>query len=571
MNEEGAVMRQSNLYIPTLREVPSDAEAISHQLLVRAGFIRQSVSGVYSFLPLGRKVLRKVETIIREEMDRIGSQEVLMPALQPSELWEESGRWETYGPELMRLNDRHDRKFALGATHEELITSLLRDEVKSYKRLPMVLYQIQAKFRDEKRPRFGLLRGREFIMKDAYSFDVGPDGLDRNYDAIYNAYMNVFNRCGLNFRAVIADSGAMGGKDTHEFMVLADIGEDTIAYSDESEFAANIEMAPVKETYTKSTSPIKERIKVDTGNKRTISEVAEYLDVEPQKCIKSLLWMVDEKPILVLSRGDHEINDIKIKNVLEAEVVELATEERTKEIIGCEVGYIGPVGVPEEVKVIADHAVAYITNGVCGANEPNKHYQNVNPDADFNVDLYDDLRFIKEGDPSPDGKGKIVFAKGIEVGHVFKLGTRYSESMNATILDENGKAKPITMGSYGIGVSRILAAVVEQMHDEDGMIWPKSLSPFDVHLICVNPKNETQFQLGEDLYAKLKNDRLDVLYDDRKERAGVKFTDADLIGISVQVIVGKRAEEGVVEVKNRQTGEKVEKHISELERYISKL
>ncbi|MCF6410604.1 proline--tRNA ligase [Pseudalkalibacillus salsuginis] len=564
-------MRQSNLYIPTLREVPSDAEAISHQLLVRAGFIRQSVSGVYSFLPLGRKVLRKVETIIREEMDRIGSQEVLMPALQPSELWEESGRWETYGPELMRLNDRHDRKFALGATHEELITSLLRDEVKSYKRLPMVLYQIQAKFRDEKRPRFGLLRGREFIMKDAYSFDVGPDGLDRNYEAIYNAYMNVFNRCGLNFRAVIADSGAMGGKDTHEFMVLADIGEDTIAYSDQSEFAANIEMAPVKETYTKDTSPVKERIKVDTGNKRTISEVAEYLDVEPQKCIKSLLWMVDEKPVLVLSRGDHEINDIKIKNVLEAEVVELATEVRTKEIIGCEVGYIGPVGVPEEVKVIADHAVASITNGVCGANEPGKHYQHVNPDADFNVDLYEDLRFIKEGDPSPDGKGKIVFAKGIEVGHVFKLGTRYSESMNASILDENGKAKPITMGSYGIGVSRILAAVVEQMHDEDGMIWPKSLSPFDVHLICVNPKNESQFQLGEDLYAKLKNDRLDILYDDRKERAGVKFTDADLIGISVQVIVGKRAEEGVVEVKNRQTGEKVEKHISELERYISKL
>ncbi|WP_408011000.1 proline--tRNA ligase [Pseudalkalibacillus sp. A8] len=564
-------MRQSNLYIPTLREVPSDAEAISHQLLVRAGFIRQSVSGVYSFLPLGRKVLRKVETIIREEMDSIGSQEVLMPALQPSELWEESGRWNTYGPELMRLNDRHDRKFALGATHEELITSLLRDEVKSYKRLPMVLYQIQAKFRDEKRPRFGLLRGREFIMKDAYSFDVDSDGLDRNYDAIYNAYMNVFKRCGLNFRAVIADSGAMGGKDTHEFMVLADIGEDTIAYSDESDFAANIEMAPVKVTYTKDSVPVEELNKVKTENKRTIDEVAEYLNVKPQNCIKSLLWMVDEKPVLVLSRGDHEINDIKIKNVLDAEVVQLATEEQTKEVIGCEVGYIGPVDVPEEVKVIADHAVAYIVNGVCGANEPHMHYQNVNPETDFWVDLYEDLRFIEEGDPSPDGKGKIVFAKGIEVGHVFKLGTRYSESMNATILDENGKAKPITMGSYGIGVSRVMAAVVEQMHDENGIVWPETLSPFDVHLICVNPKNETQAQLGEELYTQLKNDRFDVLYDDRKERAGVKFTDADLIGIPVQVIVGKRAEEGIVEVKNRQSGEKAEKHISEIESYISQL
>ncbi|WP_221564394.1 proline--tRNA ligase [Alkalihalobacillus sp. TS-13] len=562
-------MKQSNLYIPTLREVPSDAEAISHQLLVRAGFIRQSVSGVYSFLPLGRKVLRKVETIIREEMDNIGSQEVLMPALQPSELWEESGRWNTYGPELMRLNDRHERRFALGATHEELITSLLRDEVKSYKRLPMVLYQIQAKFRDEKRPRFGLLRGREFIMKDAYSFDIDPEGLDRNYDAIYGAYMNVFNRCGLNFRAVIADSGAMGGKDTHEFMVLADIGEDTIAYSDESDFAANVEMAPVKVEYKKEDMPIRERVKVETENKRTISDVAEYLNVTPQNCIKSLLWMIDEKPVLVLSRGDHEINDVKIKNALDAEVVELATDDQTKEFVGCEVGYIGPVDVPDEVKVIADHAVEYIVNGVCGANEPLMHYQNVNPGTDFQVDFYDDLRFIEEGDPSPDGKGTIVFARGIEVGHVFKLGTRYSEAMNANILDENGKSKPITMGSYGIGVSRIMAAVVEQMHDDNGIVWPKSLSPFDVHLICVNPKNDTQAELGEALYAQLKRNRLDVLYDDRKERAGVKFTDADLIGIPFQVIVGKRAEEGIVELKNRQTGEKAEKHLSEIEAYIA--
>ncbi len=561
-------MRQSKLYIPTLREVPSDAEAKSHQLLVRAGYIRQSVSGVYSFLPLGRKVLRKVETIVREEMDRIGSQEVLMPALQPSELWEESGRWQTYGPELMRLKDRHDRTFALGATHEELITSLLRNEVRSYKELPMVLYQIQGKFRDEKRPRFGLLRGREFIMKDAYSFDVDQDGLDRNYDEIFNAYKRVFERCGLNFRAVIADSGAMGGKDTHEFMVLADIGEDTIAYSNESDFAANIEMAPVKVDYSKKDEPEKELGSVETVGQKTIKEVADYLDVPKEDCIKSLLWMVDDKPVLVLSRGDHEINDVKVKNVLDAEVVELATEEQTKQVLGCEPGYIGPIDVSEDVQIIADHAVKSIVNGVCGANRVNEHYQNVNPERDFKVQQYADLRFIQEGDPSPDGKGTIVFARGIEVGHVFKLGTKYSESLGANILDQNGKSAPIIMGSYGIGVSRTMAAVVEQMHDDNGVLWPAALSPFDVHLICVNPKNDEQSELGERLYEELQSKRMDVLYDDRKERAGVKFTDADLIGVPVQIIVGKRASEGIVEVKDRKSGEKVEMPAAEVETYL---
>ncbi|WLD95190.1 proline--tRNA ligase [Alkalihalobacillus sp. AL-G] len=557
-------MRQSQLYSPTLREVPADAEAKSHQLLLRAGFIRQNVSGVYSFLPLGKKVLRKIETIVREEMDFIGSQEVLMPALQPSEVWEESGRWYTYGPELMRLNDRHDRTFALGATHEELITSLLRDEVKSYKKLPMVLYQIQTKFRDEKRPRFGLLRGREFIMKDAYSFDVDQEGLDRNYDNIFHAYKNVFTRCGLDFRAVLADSGAMGGRDTHEFMVLSEIGEDTIAYSDRSEFAANIEMAPVKVIYAKKDSELREKEIIMTENKRSIKDVAEFLDIPEQECIKSLLWIVDEQPVLVLTRGDHQINDIKLKNALEASIVKLATEEQTNEILNSEIGFIGPVNVPDGIKVIADEAVRSVVNGVCGANEQDKHFVNVNPDRDFKVDFYDDLRFIKEGDPSPDGNGTIVFAKGIEVGHVFKLGTRYSESMNAEILDKNGKSTPIVMGSYGIGVSRTLAAVVEQMHDENGILWPTQLSPFDLHLICVNPKNDSQSALGEKLYEELKSNRFDVLYDDRKERAGVKFTDADLIGIPIQIIVGKRAEEGIIEMKNRKTGHKDEVHVSEL-------
>ncbi|WP_257350007.1 proline--tRNA ligase [Pseudalkalibacillus decolorationis] len=564
-------MRQSHFYSPTLREVPADADAKSHQLLLRAGFIRQNVSGIYSFLPLGKRVLRKIETIVREEMDGIGSQEVLMPALQPSELWEESGRWHTYGPELMRMNDRHDRTFALGATHEELITSLVRDEVKSYKKLPMVLYQIQTKYRDEKRPRFGLLRGREFIMKDAYSFDADQEGLDNSYNNMFNAYKNVFSRCGLNFRAVLADSGAMGGKDTHEFMVLADIGEDTIAYSSGSEFAANVEMAPVKINYSKMDTALQNKEIVQTENIKSINEVTEYLDVSASECIKSLLWIADDQPVLVLVRGDHEINDIKVKNVLSSQVIELATEEQTREILGCEVGFIGPIMIPDQVRVIADNAVQFIVNGVCGANERDKHFINVNPERDFQVEFYEDLRFITEGDPSPDGKGNIVFAKGIEVGHVFKLGTRYSESMNAQFLDKNGKSSSIIMGSYGIGVSRTLAAVVEQMHDENGILWPSTLTPFDLHLICVNPKKDDQSALGERLYDQLKTDRWDVLYDDRKERAGVKFTDADLIGIPIQIIIGKRADEEIVEVKNRQTGNKAEVSVSDLKQFLSNL
>ncbi|WHX42306.1 proline--tRNA ligase [Mesobacillus sp. AQ2] len=556
-------MKQSMSLIPTLREVPADADVKSHQLLLRAGFIRQNASGIYTYMPLGRKVLQKVEAIIREEMNHAGAAELFMPALQQAELWQESGRWYSYGPELMRLKDRNDREFALGATHEEVITSIVRDEVKSYKRLPLTLYQIQTKFRDEKRPRFGLLRGREFIMKDAYSFHATQESLDEVYERIFQAYSNVFRRCGLNFRAVIADSGAMGGKDTHEFMVLSDIGEDTIAYSDTSDYAANIEMAPVTAVYEKSGEPAKELEKVRTEGKKTIEEVSSFLNVEEKDCIKSLLFKVDDRFVLVLVRGDHEVNDIKLKNYYGAANVELADTNTTKEVLGCSVGSLGPIGV-DGVEVLADHAVEAIVNGVCGANEEDYHYTNVNPDRDFKVAAFTDLRFIKEGDPSPDGQGTIVFAKGIEVGHVFKLGTRYSESMNAEILDENGRSKPMIMGCYGIGVSRTMAAVAEQFNDENGLVWPTNISPFDVHLIAVNMKDSAQADLAEELYSSLQQSGMEILLDDRQERPGVKFADSDLIGLPVRVTVGKKASEGIVEVKIRKNGEMQEVHKDEL-------
>ena len=562
-------MRQSSTLIPTLREVPADADIKSHQLLLRAGYMRQNASGVYSFLPLGKRVLQKVEQIVREEMDRAGSVELLMPALQQAELWQESGRWCSYGPELMRMKDRHGREFALGATHEEVITSLLRDEVKSYKRLPLNLYQIQTKFRDEKRPRFGLLRGREFIMKDAYSFHASQESLDEVYDKMFAAYSRIFERCGLNFRAVIADSGAMGGKDTHEFMVLSEIGEDTIAYSDTSSYAANVEMAPVVNTYEKSTEAEKELTKVETPNQHSIEEVAAFLNVEATSCIKSLLFKVDDRFVLVLVRGDHEVNDIKVKNYFEASVVELATPEETKEVLKCAVGSVGPIGVSDSVEVVADHAVKAIANGVCGANEEGYHYTNVN-ERNFNA-TYEDFRFIQEGDQSPDGQGVIKFAKGIEVGHVFKLGTRYSEAMGATYLDENGRSQPMIMGCYGIGVSRTVAAIAEQFNDENGLLWPEAVTPYQVHVIPVNVKNDEQRELGEKLYNELLDNRFEVLLDDRQERAGVKFADSDLIGLPVRVTVGKRASEGIVEVKVRKTGESLEVSVDNLVSTVKEL
>ncbi|MFC4409181.1 proline--tRNA ligase [Chungangia koreensis] len=557
-------MKQSLTFIPTLREVPADADVKSHQLLLRAGFIRQNTSGVYSFLPLGKKVLQKVESIIREEMEVINGVEVFMPALQQAELWQETGRWYNYGPELFRVKDRHERDFALGATHEEVITSLLRDEIKSYKKLPLTLFQIQTKFRDEKRPRFGLLRGREFIMKDAYSFHASKESLDATYEDMKQAYTNIFTRLGLNFRSVIADSGSIGGKDTHEFMVLSEIGEDTIAYSDSSNYAANIEMAEVNIQYVDSEEKQETLKKVETPEQKTIQEVAEFLETVPEKCIKTLVFKADDELIVVLSRGDHEINDIKLKKVLDAQTVEMADPLEVKELLQCEIGSLGPIKLPIGVKVLADHAVKYIVNGVCGANEKGWHYTGANPGRDFSVDEYADLRFIVEGDPSPDGMGTVKFAKGIEVGHIFKLGTTYSIPMDGTFLDENGKSQPYIMGCYGIGVSRVMAAVAEQYNDDYGFMWPNQLSPYDIHLIPVNMKDETQAQMAEELYKLLKSYRYEVLFDDRAERAGVKFADADLIGLPIRVTIGKRASEGIIELKYRQAGETVEVQKEEL-------
>lgn len=564
-------MKQSIVYSPTLREVPSDADIKSHQLLLRAGFIRQNASGIYSFLPLGNKVLQKVANIVREEMNNAGAMEMLMPSMQAQELWEESGRWDNFGPELMRLRDRHGRGFALGATHEEVVTSIIRDELKSYKKLPITLYQVQSKFRDEKRPRFGLLRGREFLMKDAYSFHASQESLDEVYDRLFTAYSNVFTRCGLNFRAVVADSGAMGGKDTHEFMVLSDIGEDTIAFSNESSYAANIEMAPVVTNYEASDEKLEEVQKVETPNQKTIDEVIEFLNLPIEKSIKSIIFKADESFVLVLARGDHEINDIKLKNYLGAHSVELASKEEVKELMNCEIGSLGPIGVKSDLVVLADNAIKGIVNGCCGANEEGYHYINVTVNRDYDVKDFVDLRFIQEGDVSPDGKGTISFAKGIEVGHVFKLGTKYSESMNATFLDENGKSNPIIMGCYGIGVSRTLAAIVEQYNDEKGIVWPKNLAPFDVHVITVNTKNEEQVNLADDIYKTLKEIGQDVLLDDRNERVGVKFADADLFGIPVRVVVGKKAAEGIVELKTRDGQVSKEVEISNLVNEINML
>lgn len=564
-------MRQSKILIPTMRETPSDADVKSHQMLLKAGFIRQTASGVYTYLPLAKKTLDKIERIIREEMEKVGAAELLMPALQPAELWKDSGRWFSYGDELMRLQDRHNREFALGPTHEEVITSLINDEVQSYKRLPLTLYQIQTKFRDEKRPRFGLLRGREFVMKDAYSFHSSEESLDETYQLMYQAYTNIFKRCGIDFRPVLADSGAIGGDETQEFMALSEIGEDTIAYSDSSDYAANIEMAEVVVTYEPSDEAAKELEKIATPEQKSIADVAQFLNVEPAKCIKTLIFKVDDQFVMVLVRGDHDVNDIKVKNLLSATVVELADHHETAEIMGSEVGSLGPVNVAGKMKIYADYAVQFMVNAVCGANVDGFHFTNVVPGRDFTVDSYEDLRFIQEGDPSPDGKGKVRFAQGIEVGQIFKLGTRYSEAMNATYLDENGRSQKYIMGCYGIGVSRTLSAIAEQFHDEHGLMWPLNLAPYQIHLVPVNVKNEDQKNVAEQLYEQLIAKGYEVLIDDRAERAGVKFNDSDLIGLPIRVTVGKKASEGIVEVKVRKTGETFEVTTEKIMEFISDL
>lgn len=559
-------MKQSKVFIPTLREEPAEAESISHKFLLKSGMIKQNARGIYSYLPTAKRVLNKIERIVREEMERIDGVEVLMPVLQPSELWEESGRWEAYGSELMRLKDRNNRDFALGPTHEEIITSLVRDELKSYKRLPITLFQIQSKFRDEKRPRFGLLRGREFIMKDAYSFHSDEESLDETYNDMYNAYHNIFTRVGLKFRPVLADSGAIGGDHTHEFMALAEIGEDTIVYSDSTDFAANIEKAEVVYTPKPEHTEIKELEKVETPDVKTAQALADFLNVTLDRIIKSMIIKVDDEYVMILIRGHHELNDVKLKSFFKTENIELATETEIENIMGAKPGSLGPVNV-DKIKIYADQFIQDINNLAVGANEDGYHYLNANVDRDFKVEAYGDFRFILEGEALPNNLGNAKFAEGIEVGQVFKLGTKYSESMNATFLNEQGRAQPLIMGCYGVGISRTLSAVIEQHHDDNGIIWPKAISPYDLHLIAINPKQEAQKELSDQIYEQLR-EKFDVLYDDRKERAGVKFNDADLIGLPVRIMVGKKASEGIVEVKRRDNTESQEIHVDEIEEVI---
>ncbi|EZI39938.1 proline--tRNA ligase [Staphylococcus haemolyticus] len=562
-------MKQSKVFIPTRRDVPAEAEALSHQLLLKAGLIKQSTSGIYSYLPLASRVLNNISKIIREEMESIDAVEILMPALQQAELWEESGRWGAYGPELMRLKDRNGREFALGPTHEEVVTSIVRDELKSYKQLPLTLFQIQSKFRDEKRPRFGLLRGREFIMKDAYSFHADEASLDETYQDMYNAYDRIFKRVGINARPVVADSGAIGGNHTHEFMALSEIGEDTIVYSEHSDYAANIEKAEVVYHPNEKHTEVAELEKVETPNVKTAQELADFLNRPVDEIVKSMIFKIDGEFIMFLIRGHHELNDVKVKAFFETDNVEMATQDEIVNLLGANPGSLGPVH-DKDIRIFADNYVRDLNNLVVGANEDGSHYINANLDRDFKVDEFGDFRFIIEGETLSDGSGEAKFAEGIEVGQVFKLGIKYSEAMNATFLDNQGKAKPLIMGCYGIGVSRTLSAIVEQNNDENGIIWPKSVTPFDLHLITINPKKDEQLELGDQLYKELQQ-QYDVLYDDRKDRAGVKFNDADLIGLPIRIVVGKNASEGIVEVKVRQTGESEEVHINDLNTHIATL
>lgn len=563
-------MKQSKVFIPTLREVPAEAEAISHQLLLKAGLIKQNAAGIYSYLPLATRVLQNISEIIREEMERIDAVEVVMPVLQQSELWKESGRWEAYGPELMRLKDRNEREFALGPTHEEVITSLVRDELRSYKQLPLTLFQIQTKFRDEKRPRFGLLRGREFIMKDAYSFHTDEASLMKTYQDMYEAYGRIFKRVGLNVRPVVADSGAIGGNHTHEFHALSAIGEDTIVYSNESDYAANIEKAEVPYIPSKTQkAPEAALEKIETPNVKTAKELASFLNKPLDTITKSMIFKVDGEFVLVLVRGHHEINEVKLKDFFKTDQVELANDNDIRNLLDASPGSLGPI-TNKDIKIYADHYIQDLSNLVIGANEDGYHYVNANVGRDFDVEAYGDFRFILEGEPLSDGSGTAQFAEGIEVGQVFVLGTKYSESMNATVLNNQGREQTLTMGCYGIGVSRTLSAIIEQHHDENGIIWPKSVTPYDLHVISVNPKKDDQRELADCIYDDF-NTRYNVLYDDRQERAGVKFNDADLIGLPIRIVVGKHASEGIVEVKRRDNGEKEDVHIDDLANHIAEL
>ena len=557
-------MKQSKLLIPTLKEVPSDAEAISHQLMLRGGYIKQITAGMYAYLPLAYRVLRNIEAIIREEMENIDAAEMLVPAALPAELWQQTGRYETYGPNLFKFQDRHERDFILGPTHEETFTTIVRDAVKTYKKLPITLYQIQTKYRDENRPRFGLLRGREFIMKDAYSFHAEEESLDKTFRDMDSAYTNVFNRVGLNFRSIIGDAGAMGGNNSKEFMAIAPIGEDTVVYSDESDYAANLEMAQNKRTMPKSHETLGELQKVATPGAKTIDEVAEFLGSSADREIKTLLFIADEKPVVVLMHGNDEVNEVKLKNYLSCDFLRPAEEDEARKYLGAGFGSLGPVGVSEEIEILADLDVENMANASVGANEDGFHSLNANLGRDFSVTHFADLRTVQEGEISPDGKGHLKFTRGIEIGHIFKLGTRYSKDLDAVVLDENGRQLPIIMGCYGIGVSRLLSAIVEQHSDENGIVWPRSIAPFDVHVIPVNVKKDEQVELSERVTELLENAGYKVLVDDRKERPGVKFADSDLIGIPARITVGKKAAEGIVEIKLRRTGETLEVKLDEL-------
>lgn len=569
-------MRFSKMYAKTLKETPKDAEVVSHQLMLRSGMIKKLASGIYTYLPLGYRALRKVEAITREEMENAGSQEIFMPVLQPAELWKETGRWDAMGPEMMRLKDRHERDFILGPTHEEVITDIIRNDISSYKSLPLSLYQIQTKFRDERRPRFGLMRGREFLMKDAYSFHATDESLDDEFENMKAAYSRIFERCGLKFRSVEADSGAIGGSGSQEFHVLAESGEDEIIYCNTCGYAANLEKAEsvIKEKKGEIKEELAEIELRDTPNIAKIDDVCEYFGIPASKTVKAITYMdtLSLKSYMVLQRGDYEINEVKLKNILgETDLVMLSDTDLAA--YNLKKGFMGPYNIDlGDMILVADESVTKIINHTAGGNQVDTHYMNVNYGRDYTADIVGDVRSVKAGEGCPRcNDGKLESARGIEAGHVFKLGKKYSESMGATYLDENGKTKTMTMGCYGIGVSRTMAAAIEQNNDENGIIWPMSIAPYLVDVIPANIKDADQLELAERLYAELLAKKIDTVIDDRKERPGFKFKDADLIGFPIKLIVGRGAKDGLVEVKIRRTNESFEVKAEEVISFIQEI
>lgn len=562
-------MRQSKFFMPTLKEAPSDAVAKSHQLMLRGGYIRQVTAGVYAYLPLGYRVLRKAENIIEEEMDNINVPEMIMPHLLPATLWQESGRYKKYGAEMFKLQDRHGRESLLGPTHEETFTEIVAKNLKSYKQMPLALYQIQTKFRDENRPRFGLLRGREFVMLDGYSFAATREQLDEQFDDQKSAYLKIFNRAGVTVHPVIADSGTMGGKNSTEFQAPAAIGEDTIATNEKGTYAANLEMAKSIDTFKQEPEEVKDLAKVATPGMDTIEKLADFLKVPSTRIVKSILYIADDQKVLVLIRGDKEINEVKLGHILDADEVRTANADELVEITGSEKGGVGPINADWADKIIADETVKDLYNVVVGANETDYQYQNANLDRDFKVDEFADIRTANEGEPDPVDHLPLKFTTSIEVGHIFKLGTYYTDTMGADFLDNNGKAKPVIMGSYGIGVTRMLSAAVEQHLTENGIAWPKEIAPFAIHLIQMKMKDETQTELAEKLEKEL-SAKYDVLYDDRNERPGVKFNDADLVGAPLRITIGRKAKDGIVEVKRPMDEKATEVNISDLDAVITK-